>query len=226
MSILTVCNANICRSPLAEALLRKGLSEAGGPAPSIFSAGVQAVDGMTLCPEAALLLGDAFETHEGPSPHKSRRLTTAMIDHAHLILVSTLDQRSFVAQLSPTARHRTFTFIEAASFLRVLTRDAVVTSASPQGIYPLTAIAAQMNALRSSIGPVEGIESHRLLHGNRKSDDVRDELDISDGHIGGRRRHRQTLDQIRRTVSEIADAFEVLGVRRSIADEGLNSNHS
>ena len=50
--ILIVCTGNICRSPLAEQLLRQNLTAAGIDA-VVTSAGTRAMTGSAMTPEAA-----------------------------------------------------------------------------------------------------------------------------------------------------------------------------
>lgn len=100
-NILVVCVGNICRSPLAEALLKQHLV---GKGKQISSAGLQAVvdhcaDHHTI--ELATAAGIDL------SDHKARQLTRAMIADADLIL--TMEQRHVedITKLAPQARGKT-----------------------------------------------------------------------------------------------------------------------
>ena len=66
-SILVVCTGNICRSPIAEGLLRDALAARfGAEAPSVSSAGMWGVEGSSATPEAvaaAVESGADIQTH-------------------------------------------------------------------------------------------------------------------------------------------------------------------
>lgn len=107
--ILTVCTGNICRSPVAELLLARGL--AGLPGVQVASAGTGALVGAGI-PDPALRLLDA-EGVDGRD-HRSRQLTSAMIREADLVLAMAREHRRAVVELVPAATRRTFTVRELA----------------------------------------------------------------------------------------------------------------
>jgi protein-tyrosine-phosphatase len=82
--ILIVCYGNICRSPTAEALLRRELERAALASQwSVSSAGVRALEGYPAAPgavQAAAAAGLGLDTH------RSRRLTPEMAAAADLIV--------------------------------------------------------------------------------------------------------------------------------------------
>ncbi len=81
--VLFVCTANLCRSPMAEALFND-LSEERGLPFRAESAGVAARTGVDIAPYAREAL-DEIGVRFGP--HRSRRITKRMLDGAGLILV-------------------------------------------------------------------------------------------------------------------------------------------
>jgi len=86
-TILIVCSANICRSPMAERLLDRQIEKAGdAQRVRVTSAGTWATSDETS-PAAAqqVLLEDGLDL----STHRSRALTQQDIDNADLILVMT-----------------------------------------------------------------------------------------------------------------------------------------
>lgn len=102
--ILTVCTGNICRSPLAEALLRRNLLAAGRSA-EIKSAGIGALIGHPAdetAAEVALANGVSLAQHRG------RQLDTNLTRWADLILVMEQHHLAHVLQIDPTARGKTF----------------------------------------------------------------------------------------------------------------------
>jgi len=100
MRILFVCTGNTCRSPLAEAIARRILADAGKNNVIVESAGTNAWDGAPASDEA-LLVG--VERNIDLSGHRSRRLTREMIEEADLVLVMSPEHLSRVRELDPTA---------------------------------------------------------------------------------------------------------------------------
>ena len=80
--ILFVCTGNSCRSVMAERLLRHILQRAGVDTVAVESAGAFAMDGMGPTAETLRVLQDAGIDGRD---HRSRRLTTEMIQAADLI---------------------------------------------------------------------------------------------------------------------------------------------
>lgn len=105
-SILTVCTGNICRSPLAEQLLRARLGAPHG----FSSAGLRAIPGAPMDPHAA---------HEsrrlgGTPSGASTQLNDAIIDASDLILTMTVQQRDEVASHFPASLRKTYALAEFA----------------------------------------------------------------------------------------------------------------
>lgn len=101
-SILVVCTGNICRSPVAEAMLK-----AHFPDKQIQSAGLNALVGESVdsC-MSSLAEADGLEIES----HKARQLTVSMLRWAELVLVMTDDQRHSVASLYPASTGKTKLF--------------------------------------------------------------------------------------------------------------------
>lgn len=97
--ILVLCQGNICRSPVAEAMLKKAL-----PEKHIESAGLSALVGHGADSTAAeLATADGFDV----SAHRARQVNADMLQSADLILVMSQGQRSQVGQQLPQAMGKT-----------------------------------------------------------------------------------------------------------------------
>jgi protein-tyrosine-phosphatase len=81
--IVLVCTGNTCRSPMAEALLRRKLEERGVEAVAISSAGTGAWDGAPASEGAYLV---ALEHGLDLSSHRARLLTREVVGTADLVL--------------------------------------------------------------------------------------------------------------------------------------------
>ena len=101
-TILVVCTGNICRSPVAAAMLEAGL---GGPPFEVSSAGVGAVVGHGATPEAA---HTARARGLNVSGHRARQLDTELALAHDLLLVMTERHRAWVSRAIPQARGRVF----------------------------------------------------------------------------------------------------------------------
>ncbi len=101
--ILAVCTGNICRSPMAEYLLRHHLRDQ--PAWTVSSAGIYAGDGQPASQAAVQVLA---ELGIDAQPHRSRQLTKSMLDEARYVLVMTDGHRENIVAQWPDLRERVY----------------------------------------------------------------------------------------------------------------------
>ena len=137
-TILVVCSGNICRSPVAEQLLRDRLPTEGVV---VHSAGTIARPGMPMTDEAAAL--SRFYGGE-PDHHEAARLTKALVEEADLVLTAERSHRADVVRLHPRASRVTFTLtqfarmvdsIDPADLAKIRTPDELVAAAAARRGY-------------------------------------------------------------------------------------------
>jgi len=106
-SVLFVCTGNICRSPIAERLLRARVADR---APVVAaSAGIRGLPEHPIDGSCALALR---ELGGDPGGHVSRRLSQQLIAGADLILTAETAHLSEIVQSEPLAFRRIFTMRE------------------------------------------------------------------------------------------------------------------
>jgi protein-tyrosine-phosphatase len=101
--VLFICTGNTCRSPLAEALLRRKLADRGVEGVVVGSAGTGAWEGAPAS-EGAYLVG--LEHGLDLSEHRARLLTRELASAASLILTMARHHRARVEQLDTTTEAR------------------------------------------------------------------------------------------------------------------------
>lgn len=186
--IVMVCTGNICRSPLAEQLLRAQLADAGVTDITLSSAGLHAVVDApmdTIPAEISRRLGGS------PDPHRGRMLRTAISENADLLLTMTRDQRNELVQRYPRAMRRTFTLVEYSRLL---------------GLLPLPDGATGADALREHTAQLAQIRSRVALT-------AADE--IADPYLANRQVHEAIGSQIALATSHVAHALASNSVSRT-----------
>lgn len=149
LTILTVCTGNICRSPLAEVLLRAELEPLGV---RVHSAGTHALVGHGM-PEPALELA----AREGVDPevaaaHQARYLVEPLLEDADLILTMAREHRSHVVKMMPSRLRRTFTVREFARLASTLSSADARAAADAAGASPRERLAAVLRAVNDQRG--------------------------------------------------------------------------
>ena len=191
--ILVVCLGNICRSPLAEGVLRLRFSELLGKqaydSVKVSSAGVMALDGHSMDDKAAAELrrlgGD-------PDGFVARRVNAPMVLGADLVLTATRALRSRVLEEAPRALRRTFTIPEFAALV-----------GSP-------AISGQRTSLADLVG---------LASASRSGVGV-ESYDVPDPIGQPQAVHRRVADLLDRDCTAIARAVVQAGVLTAAASGG------
>jgi len=151
-SLLTVCTGNICRSPLAELYLRRGLADLSSV--TVSSAGTMAVDDDVM-PDQARALARSFDLE--PDEHRARFLFERDVRDADLVIALAREHRRAVVSMHPRASRYTFTLREAARLARGVTDDDLVDAlpGSDDEATPADRLRAAVELLASRRGSVE-----------------------------------------------------------------------
>lgn len=144
LTILTVCTGNICRSPLAEVLLRTRLEEIGV---RVHSAGTHALVGHGMPEQALALAVAAGAGHEIATAHQARYLVEPLLVDADLVLTMAREHRSHVVKMMPNRLRRTFTVREFARLASTLSDDDARAAADAAGGLPQERFAAVLRAV-------------------------------------------------------------------------------
>ena len=105
--VLVVCVGNICRSPMAEAMLQHALKD--NTDVTVTSAGLGALAGHAASAHAVALMA---ERGLDISRHEARQLTPDMISDSDLILVMEQGHRRAIDSVEPTARGKIYRLCE------------------------------------------------------------------------------------------------------------------
>jgi protein-tyrosine-phosphatase len=104
-SIVFVCTGNICRSPMAEGILRYRMHELGRDDFRIASMGIHGLDEHRASESAIVVSADAGIDISG---HISRPLLPEELNGADLIFTMELIQKEFIDIFFPPVSDRTF----------------------------------------------------------------------------------------------------------------------
>lgn len=117
-SILVVCTGNVCRSPIAEGMLRRRLrARFGDHAPLVASAGTAGWEGSPAMPES---VAAAAERGVDISRHVARRLGAEHVRAADLVIAMAAEHRDRIVAAVPEVAERTFTLKELVRLLEAL----------------------------------------------------------------------------------------------------------
>jgi protein-tyrosine phosphatase len=111
-SILTVCIGNICRSPMAQALIARRLAGRGLDA-AVESAGLAAQVGRAADPIAQELMRERGLDLSG---HRARQLTPELLRAFEIVLVMEAAQQRAVEGMWPSARGRVYRIGRSGDF--------------------------------------------------------------------------------------------------------------
>ena len=114
-SVLVVCTGNVCRSPIAEGMIRAALAGVPGEdAARVSSAGTMGWEGSSAMPES---VEAAAERGVDIAGHVARPLGDGMLDGADLVVCMAREHREIIEADRPDLAPRTFTLKELVRLL-------------------------------------------------------------------------------------------------------------
>lgn len=182
--VLHVCTGNICRSPMAERIMRAELAERFGARAAeveVHGAGTYGGHhGDPMNPPAARVLAELGIDSSG---FASTWLREPQLEWADLVLAATADHRSDVLKLDPKALRRTFVLKELARLAREIGPDQLPDAGPADRLRALVAQAAELRAIHPAT--------------SRRVDD------IGDPYGGPISEFRETAQEIQTAVHDI-----------------------
>lgn len=157
--LMFVCTGNICRSPFAEILTRHLLvGRLGGTLASRFaisSSGVQAVVDGDMHPDSRSEL-EPWGLHRAAADRfTARRLRSAMVSDADLVLGATPRHRSSVVERNPEGLPKTFSMREFARLARAVDPEQLPGGDAIERAHVLVDLARRKRGLVPPVPPEE-----------------------------------------------------------------------
>ena len=109
MKIMFICTGNICRSAMAEAMLKKMLQESKKENIEVYSCGISADDGDIPTQNAIEAMAEYGIDLKN---HRATNIKYSNIEKMDLILCATLSHKLFVISLYPELKDKIFTLKE------------------------------------------------------------------------------------------------------------------
>lgn len=153
VTILIVCTGNICRSPMAEVVLRSRLEPLGV---RIHSAGTHALVDHEMTEPTQALAVEAGASSSVAAAHAARFLVEPMLIASDLVLTMSREHRSHSVKMVPGGVRRTFTAREFARLAAELSTDDARAAADAAGSDPKARLAATLRALSGQRGHISG----------------------------------------------------------------------
>jgi protein-tyrosine phosphatase len=147
--VLVVCSANVCRSPMAGALLREGFAASGlDEQVRVQTYGENATVGGRVCPDMANRAAARRLSTDYLVLHRARQLVPERVEEADLVLTSDRGVRAHVIRSSPAAHPRTFTLRQATELAALGRKEYGGDHLAGDPETALRSFIAEMNQLR------------------------------------------------------------------------------
>lgn len=155
LRVLHVCTGNICRSPMAEALMRHLLRQGWPEQADRVEIGSAGTWGHTGSPMEAFALSTLTGLGVDGESFRARELLAEHVAAADLVLTATRDHRAAAVVLHPRAAARTFTLREFARLLRDVPGEALPTGDVVERGRALVRTAASRRGLVPPASPLD-----------------------------------------------------------------------
>ena len=156
-AVLTVCTGNVCRSPMAEALItwRLANSGVGSDVIAVSSAGTHGLVGSPM-DHPVLAMLERSGVPDG-NAHRARALSRGLVEGADLILALAREHRDWIVREWPAVARRVFTLRELANIATHIPLPELVASPAPGGVarafQTLSAVVANAASGRGLVRP-------------------------------------------------------------------------
>lgn len=168
--ILTVCTGNVCRSPLAEVLLRTGLS---GLPVEVTSAGTQALVGEPMT-KRNLAIAKRFSADD-PLRHVARQLRVEHLEEADLVLALSRSHRREAVEMLPKVSQYVFTLREFGRLAESLAVDAPAAGSAGDSGARMREAARYIAQMRGTIPPAADLDGDNVVDPYMRSEEVYEE---------------------------------------------------
>lgn len=116
MKIMYICTGNICRSAMAEWLLKKKVKDLGRKDIEVYSCGIYAQDDDIPTWEAKSVMKDEYGINM--DKHRATNIRNSKITEMDLILCATVSHKIAVLDMYPQLEGKVFTIKEYVSYKR------------------------------------------------------------------------------------------------------------